>query len=109
MAVAPFFRTKDPRVVSRSNKFFNKALHTIAGVEDKDLSVYLNCKATAWYLRFPPVHSPDHIDDTKKARVAEGPEEEDAGDADDADISRPMLSDNEDEDHEDESDGGGEE
>ena len=41
----------------------------------------------------PGAHSPDRIDDTKKARDAEGPEEEDAGDADDADVSRPMLSD----------------
>ena len=69
-------------------------------------SVYLNRKATVWYLRFLPVHSPDSIDDTKKARDAEGPKEEDAGYADDADVSRPMLLDDEDED---ESDGGGEE
>ena len=88
-AVAPFFRTKDPRVASRTDKFFNKALHTLAGVEDKDLSAYLNCKATAcqWYLQFPPVFSPDCINDTKKVRDAEGPEEEDACDAD---VSRPM-------------------
>ena len=107
-AVAPFFRTKDPRVALRTDKFFNRALHKLAGVQDKDLSAYLNRKATAWYRRFPPFHSPDHINDTKKARDAEGPEEEDAGDAEDADVtvSRPMLSDDEDED---ESDGGGEE
>ena len=53
----------------------------------------MNRKATAWYRRFPPVHSPDSIDDTKKARDAEGPEEEDADDVDDADPSRSMLSD----------------
>ena len=63
-------------------------------------------KATAWYLLFPPVHSPDHINDAKKARDAEGPAEEDASDADDTDVSSPMLSDEEDED---EFDGGGEE
>ena len=106
VTVAPFFRTKDPRVASRTYKFFNKALHILAGVEDKDLSAYLNRKATAWHWRFPPVHSPDRIDDTKKARDAEGPEAEDAGNADGADVSRPMLSDDE---NEDESDGGGEE
>ena len=105
VAVAPFFGTNDPSVASRTDKFFNKALHTLAGVQDKDFSAYLNHKATAWYLRFPPVHFPDRIDDTKNARDAEGPEEEDAGDADDADISRPTLPDGEDED---ESDGGGE-
>ena len=106
VAVAPYFRTKDPRVASRTDKFFNKALHSLAGVEDKDLSAYPNCKATAWYRRFLPVHSPDRIDDTKRARDSEGPEEENAGDADDADVWRPMLSDDEDED---ESEGGGEE
>ena len=106
VAAAPFFRTKDPRVALRAYKFVNKALHTLADVEDKDLSEYLNCKATAWYRRFPLLHSQDRIDDTKKARDAEGPEEpeQDASDTDDADALRPMLSDDE-----DESDGGGEE
>ena len=59
-----------------TDKFFNKALHTLAGVQDKDLKAYLNHKATAWYRGFLPVHSPDSINDTKKARDAEGPEEE---------------------------------
>ena len=54
-SVAPFFRTKDQRVQTRTDKFFNKALKTLAGVNDTELSVYLNCKATAWYRRFPPV------------------------------------------------------
>ena len=100
VAVAPFFRTKDPRVALRTNKFFNnlKALYTLAGVEDKDLSVFLNCKSTAWYLLFPPVHSPNCIDDSKRTMVAEGPEEEDACDVNDADVLHPMLSDDEDED-----------
>ena len=108
VAIAPgaFFRrrTKDPRRFL-SDKFFKKALRTLAGVEDTDLSAYLNRKAAAWYLRFPPVHSPDRINDTNKARNAEGPEEEDAGDADEADVLLPMLSDDEDED---EPDGSGE-
>ena len=46
---------KDERVQTRTDKFFNKALKTLAGVNDTELSVYLNCKATAWYRRFPPV------------------------------------------------------
>ena len=95
-AVAPFFRTKDQRVASRTNKFFDKSPHTLAVVQDKDLSVYLNRKATAWYVRFPPVHGQDRINDTKKVRDAEGPEEEDASDVDDAAYRAP-LSDDEDE------------
>ena len=72
VAVAPFFRTKDQHIDSRTDKFIAKALHTLADVEvrAKDLTVYLNHKATAWYQRFPPLHSPDCIDDTKKARDA---------------------------------------
>ena len=45
VAVAPW--TKDPLVSSRTDKFFNEALQTLSGVEDKDLSAYLNHKATA--------------------------------------------------------------
>ena len=104
VAVALFFRTKDTRVASRTDKFFDKAFHTLVGVQDKEVSAYLNRKATVWNRRFPRVHSPDHIDDTKEARDAEGPKEEDAGNADDADVSRPMLFDDEDEN---ESDGRG--
>ena len=61
VSVAPFFRTKDERVQTRIDKIFNKALKTfkLAGVNDTELSVYLNCKAAAWYRRFPPMHSPD--------------------------------------------------
>ena len=65
--------------------------------------MYLNCKATAWYRRFLPAHSsfPHRIrvNDTKKARDAEGPEEEDAGDddVDNAAVSRSILSYDEDE------------
>ena len=34
VAVAPFFRSKDPRVASRTDKFFAKALDTLADVYD---------------------------------------------------------------------------
>ena len=47
VAVAPFFRRKDPRVASRTDKFFHKDLHAMAGVEDKDLSANMNYKAMA--------------------------------------------------------------
>ena len=96
VAVAPFFRTKDPRVASRTNTFFNKALDTLADVEDKDLNVYLKHKATAWCLRFPPIHSPDSINDTKEAKDHEGPEEADTSYMGDAAGPRPMLSGDED-------------
>ena len=49
VAAAPFCWTKDPRVASKTNKFFNKALHTLAGVENKDLSAYLNRMAMVYY------------------------------------------------------------
>ena len=67
-AIAPFFRTGNPRITSRTNKFFG---------DDKTFSAYLHRKATAWYLRFPPVHSPDRVDDTQKVLVKnlEGPED----------------------------------
>ena len=50
----------------KANKFIAKALDTFAGVDDKALSMYLHSKATAWYLRFPPLHSPDRMDSTQK-------------------------------------------
>ena len=77
VAVAPFSLRKDPIVASRTDKFFNKALYSLAFVQDMDLSVYLKCNATACYWLFPPVHSLDRIDDNKKASNAEGSEEED--------------------------------
>ena len=47
LAVAPFFRTGDPRVTSRTDKLVAKALDALAYVDDKTLSVYLHRKATA--------------------------------------------------------------
>ena len=83
VTVAPFFRMEDPRVTSRTNKFFAKALDTLADVlvDDKTLSAYLHHKATAWYRMYPPVHNPDRMDDTLKVLVKnhEGPKESDAG------------------------------
>ena len=80
VAVAPFFRSKDPRVASRTDKFFAKDLDTLANV---DLSAYLRRKATAWYRRFPPVHSPDRMDNTQKIKDHEGPDGVDAGNVED--------------------------
>ena len=54
------------RVSSRTDHFFAKTLGTLADVDDKVLSVFLHRKVTAWYLLFPPVHSPDRMDDTKR-------------------------------------------
>ena len=76
VSVAPFFRTKDERVQTRTDKFFK----TLAGVNDTELGVYPNRKATAWYLRFPPMHGPDRAKDTQKAAatVASGDEQGEA-------------------------------
>ena len=67
-SVAPFVRTKDERVQTRTDKLFNKALKILAGVIDTELNVYLNHIATAWYRRCPPMYSPYLAEDTKKAR-----------------------------------------
>ena len=102
VSVAPFFRTKDERVQTRTNKFFKKALKTLAGVNDTELSVYLNRKATAWNRRFSPMDSPDRAEDTKKAAatVASGDEQGEASSAsenDDYAAARPVASGSEDE------------
>ena len=68
VAVAPFFRSKDPRVALRTDKFFAKALATLADVDDKNLSAYLHHKAMAWYVQFQPVHCTDQMDDTHKIK-----------------------------------------
>ena len=77
VAVAAFFLSrstrKDPCVASRTNRFFSKALDTLADVDDKNLNAYQLCKVTAWYRRFPPVHSPDRMDDTHKVKDDEEP------------------------------------
>ena len=67
----------------------------MAGVNDPELSVYLNRKATAWYRRFPPIHSPDRAKDTKKATVASGDEQGEASsecDNDEDAAARPVMS-----------------
>ena len=102
VSVASFFRTKVERVQTRTKRFFNKALKTLAGVNDTELSVYLNRKATAWYRRFPPMHSPDRTKDTKKAAatVTSGNEQGEASSAsenDDDAAARPVASGSEDE------------
>ena len=67
----PSFGRGNTSVTSRTDKFFVKALDTLADVDDKTLSAYLHHKATAWYqgLQFPPVHSPDRMDDTHAAEA----------------------------------------
>ena len=68
LSVAPFFRAADPRVTSRTDKYYAVALATLSKTNDKDLVDYVHRKATAWYRRFPPVGSPDRIDDDDKLR-----------------------------------------
>ena len=48
---------------------FDKALCKLAGMKDTALSAYLHHKATAWYKRFPPIHSPDRAKDPKTPQV----------------------------------------
>ena len=71
-------------------------------VDDKALSLYLGLylhhKATAWYLWFPPVHSPDCTNDTQKVLETdlEGPAWASASDVEDVVASRPILTEAED-------------
>ena len=69
VAVAPFFRAKDERVQTGTVKFYDKALSKLAGMKDTALSAYLHSKATAWYKRFPPIHSQDRAKDAKALLV----------------------------------------
>ena len=50
----PFFRTKDERVQTMTDKFFNKVLKTLAGVNDTELNIYLNCKPRLGICCFLP-------------------------------------------------------
>ena len=67
-----FVRAKDERIQTGTVKFFDKALPKLAGIKDAALRVYLHCKATAWYKRFPPIHSPDRAEDPKTPQVDGG-------------------------------------
>ena len=71
--VAPFLRTKD-KPQTGTVKFFDKALSKLAGMKVMalSLSAYLHRKATAWYKRFPPIHSPDRAEDPKTPQVDGG-------------------------------------
>ena len=69
--VAPFFRAKD-KPQTGAVKLFDKALCKLAGMKDTVLSAYLHHKATAWYQRFPLIHSPDRAKDPKTPQVDGG-------------------------------------
>ena len=79
VAVAPFFRAKVAPFVGAKDKpqtgtvkLFDKALCKLAGMKDTALIAYLHRKATAWYKRFPPIHSLDHAKDPKTPQVDGG-------------------------------------
>ena len=79
VAVAPFFRAKvapffwaKEKPQTGTIKLFDKALCKLAGMKDTALSAYLHRKATAWYMRFPPIHSPDRAKDPKTPQVDGG-------------------------------------
>ena len=69
--VAPFCRAKD-KPQTGTVKLFDKALCRLAGMKDTALSAYLHSKATAWYKRFPPIHSPDCAEDPKTPQLDGG-------------------------------------
>ena len=69
--VASFFRAKD-KPQTGTVKLFDKALCKLAGMKDTVLSAYLYRKATAWYKRLPPIHSPDRAKDPKTPQVDGG-------------------------------------
>ena len=69
--VAPFFRAKD-KPQTGTVKLIDKALCKLAGMKDTALSAYLHCKATAWYKRFPPIHTPDRAKEPKTPQVDGG-------------------------------------
>ena len=98
---APFFRAKDKPQIG-TVKLFDKALCTLAGMKDTALSAYLHRKATAWYMRFPPIHSPDRAKDPKPPQVDGGdgvggsPEDEEDV------VERPVASESSSDDADDE-------
>ena len=95
--VAPLFRAKDERVQTGTVKFFEKALSKLAGMKDTALSAYLHRKATAWYKRFPPSHSPDRAKDPKTPQVdggdGAGGSSEDEEDVEDRPVASESSSD----------------
>ena len=89
--VAPFFRAKD-KPQTGTVKFFDKALCKLTGMKDTVLSAYLHRKATAWYKRFPPIHSPDRAGDPKTPKV-DGGDGAGGSPEDEEDVSkRPVAS-----------------
>ena len=98
VTVVPFFRLVYQCVASGTDKYFAKALDTLADVDDSALSMYLHCKATAWL--FPPVHSPNSVDDNVTQAVLEkdheGPTRAGTGNVEDVTASYPILSEAED-------------
>ena len=76
---------------------FDKALCKLAGMKDTALSAYLHRKATAWYKRFPPIHSPDSAKDPKTPQIdggdGSGGSPEDEEDVEDRPVASESSSD----------------
>ena len=73
-------------------KSFDKALCKLTGMKDTALSAYLHRKATAWYKRFHPIHSPDRAEDPKTPQV-DGGDGEGGSPEDEEDVAeRPVAS-----------------
>ena len=67
----------------------------MAGIKNTAHSAYLHCKATAWYKRFLPIHSPDRVEDPKTPQVGDGAGEspEDEEDVEDRPVASESSSD----------------
>ena len=89
--VAPFLRAKD-KPQAGTVKLSDKALCKLAGMKDTALSAYLHRKATAWYKRFPPIHSPDRSEDPKTPQVDGGDGAEGSPEDEEDVAERPVAS-----------------
>ena len=109
VAVAPFFRAKGAPYFWAKDKpqtgtvnLFDKALCKLAGMKDTALSAYLHRKATAWFKRFPPIHSPDRAKDSKTPQV-DGGDGSGGSPEDEEDVAeRPVASESSSDDADDE-------
>jgi len=82
LGTSPFFKSLDPRVVSKMDIFFLDAKAKLDEIDDKKFKKYIARKMGAWYTRFPPNRQLDResgedentgSDDTTKAGAAELP------------------------------------
>ena len=87
LSFAPFYRSLDPRVIARTDKYSAVSLAIISNARDNDLSAYVHCRATRWYRLFPPVGSPDRTNEKDlHSRVKEGADSAEGQEGADAEV-----------------------